>query len=324
MAVVGAGIAGLACAELLRRRGWQVRLFDKGRGPGGRMSTRRARGWRFDHGAQYFTVRDARFARAVEAWRRAGVVARWDGEIVVLEDGSRRPTGGGTERWVGVPGMSAVCRHLGAGLEVAFGTRVERLERAGESWRLTSAAGEQLGRYDAVVVAVPAPQAAHLLAPVAPGVAARCARVDMAPCWAAMVAFDRPLELGFDGAFVHRSALSWVARNGSKPGRPPGEAWVLHGSPDWSRDHLELAPEAAAERLLAALAAACGGIERRPVFLDAHRWRYALPAEPLPETCLLDAGLRLAVCGDWCAGPRVEGAYLSGRAAAERLAVPRP
>jgi hypothetical protein len=141
----------------------------------------------------------------------------------------------------------------------------------------------------------------------------------MAPCWAVMAVFDGPLEVPFDGAFVADSPLSWVARNASKPGRPGHEAWVLHASPQWSRAHLELEAPEAAEQLFAAFGEASGTQLPTPIHLQAHRWRYALPVEPRPETCLFERDLKLAACGDWCAGPRVEGAFLSGVAAAGRL-----
>ncbi len=323
MAVVGAGLSGLVCARRLVEHGHRVRLFDKARAPGGRMSTRRAGELRFDHGAQYFTVRDRDFRRAVDSWRRDGVVERWRGRIAVLEGGGRRAEAGDAERFVGIPGMSALCRHLAADLDVSLETPVDALARDADGWSLVGADGAELGRYDSVVVSAPAPQTAALLAPVAPRLAAAAAGVEMTPCWAAMVAFGEPIEAGFDAAFVNGPVLSWVARDSSKPSRPTGEAWVLHGSPDWTRRHLELDRAEAAERLLAAFGEALGAALGAPFHLDAHRWRFALP-QPLAEPCLFDSGLRLAACGDWCGGPRVEGAFLSGRAAAGRLLLPRP
>jgi predicted NAD/FAD-dependent oxidoreductase len=319
VAIVGAGISGLTCANVVRDHGCRVHVFDKARGPGGRMSTRRADVWRFDHGAQYFTVRDPRFSRRVESWQRDGIVAPWTGVTVVLDGGTAVAKDGPPTRYVGVPGMNALCGRLATDLDVSFGTRVGSFVRIGEQWRLGSENGTDLGRFNAVVVSAPAPQASTLLGPVAPNLAARASGVEMAPCWAVMAAFPSPLDLGFDGAFVHGSPLSWVARNVSKPGRPDGEAWVFHGSPEWSLKHLELERDEAAKRLLEAFRRAVGGFEMMPDHLDAHRWRFALPLEPLQETCLFDARLRLAACGDWCGGPRVEGAYLSGCAAADRV-----
>ncbi|HSO21457.1 MAG TPA: FAD-dependent oxidoreductase [Chondromyces sp.] len=317
--MVGAGISGLICARTLADRGYRVRVFDKARGAGGRMSTRRAGAWRFDHGAQYFTVRDPGFRARVAAWRGDGLVAPWMGRIAVLDDGTTAVKSDDTERLVAVPGMNALCRHLGRDLDVSYETRVASLERTADRWRLGSSDGRDLGDFDAGVVSAPAPQAAALLGRAAPELAARAGAVAMSPCWAVMAAFPEPPVLAFDGAFVRRSPLAWVARNASKAGRPEGEAWVLHGSPEWSESNLELEPDEAAAQLLEAFAEAAGGLGSVPVHLEGHRWRHALPHAPLAEPCLFDAGRRLAVCGDWCGGPRVEGAFLSGGAAAQRL-----
>lgn len=283
------------------------------------MSTRRTDGWRFDHGAQYFTVLDPRFSRSVDSWRQHGIVAPWTGITAVLEDGKVVPKTDSVERYVGVPGMNSVCKHLAADIDVSYKTRIGGLERIAERWQLVTDDGGDLGLFDAVVISAPAPQAATLLRSAAPELAARAATVEMAPCWAVMVAFPRPLDFGFDRAFVEGSPLTWVARNVSKPGRPDGDAWVLHGSPEWSRRHLEMERQEAAKRLFDAFCTAVGGVEIVPAYLDAHRWRFALPSEPLPEAYLFDPDLRLAACGDWCGGPRVEGAFLSGCAAADRI-----
>lgn len=317
VAVVGAGLSGLTCARELADRALEVRVFDKARGPGGRMATRRAGDLRFDHGAQYFTVRDDRFATAVESWRRQGTVAPWTGRIAVVERGAVSRDSSRVPRFVGVPGMNAVCRHLAQGLDVSYGIRIESLGREVEKWSLKAADGVDLGRFDAVVVTAPAPQTATLFRTCAPGLAATAGSVEMAPCWAAMVTFPETLDLGFDGAFVHDSAVGWVARNASKPERPSHESWVVHGSAEWSTARLEMEPDRAAEILVREFGAAVGLRRVDPTHLTAHRWRFALPRNPLPEACLFDENLGLAACGDWCGGPRVEGAFLSGLAAAD-------
>jgi renalase len=134
-----------------------------------------------------------------------------------------------------------------------------------------------------------------------------------------MAAFETRLEVPFDGAFVHGSPLTWIARNNSKPGRPQSECWVLHASPEWSAEHLEDAPEAVCAELLAALEQAIGVGRAPTIHTAAHRWLYALPSAPLSVGCMWDDEARVAVCGDWCQSARIEGAFLSGLAAAEKL-----
>lgn len=317
IAVVGAGIAGLTAARALQDHGHMVVVFDKSPAVGGRTAVRRHESFAFDHGAQYFTARDPRFRRYVDAWIESGVVAEWQGRVVALADGSIRSSGSAT-RYVGVPGMNGVAKHLARGLQIAARSRVHRLARDAAGWQLTRKAGDELGRFDAVVVALPSAQAEELLA-TAGVIDARVRRCRLAPCWAVLLGFARELDVPFDGAFVDASPLSWVARNNSKPGRPQGESWVLHAGSEWSTRHLELDSEEVVARLTAAFEQITGlsGIE--PAHRDAHRWRYALPPDPLDEGCLWNLDERWVVCGDWCHGARVEGAFLSGMAAAGRL-----
>jgi renalase len=146
--------------------------------------------------------------------------------------------------------------------------------------------------------------------------------VEMLPCWAVLIHFARRLSVDWNGAFVQQSPLAWIARDSSKPSRPASpEAWVLHASPAWSHKHLESSPDQVTSRLLDAMRQALGPHQPLPeiVFATAHRWRFAIPDEPLSASFLLDEQLRLAVAGDWCGGPTVEGAFLSGWELAHKL-----
>ncbi len=317
IAVVGAGIAGLTAARALHACGCDVRVFDKGRGVGGRTAVRRAPPFEFDHGAQYFTARDPRFAREVRAWQSAGVAAIWPGRIGSLERGTWR-AGSPQVRHVGVPAMNAVAKHLAAGLQVTTETRITRLARTRRGWRLFADDASGVGPFDAVAAALPAPQAAELLAGRS-ALAEQAGRCVLMPCWAVMLGFEQALPVPYDGAFVRGSPLAWVARNSAKPGRSSEEAWILHAGPEWSAAHLDDPPDRVIDALRAALAQATGAELPDPVHAAAHRWRYALPSVPLQVGALWDAEARVAVCGDWCQGARIEGAFLSGLAAAERV-----
>ena len=320
VAVIGAGISGLICARVLVEHGMEVTVFEKSRGIGGRMSTRRSpEGYHFDHGAQYFTVREERFRRYVDSWAAEGLVARWEGRICVLRRGEVAEKGEPLARFVGIPGMNAVCKRLATNLRVKLSCEVASVGHADNAWRLLDLEAKPLGTFDAVLVSTPAPQAAALLEAV-PGLANRVGQVTMSPCWAVMTVFRRQLPLVFAGAFVHESVLSWISRNSSKPERPDTpETWVLHASFDWSREHLEDAPEEVARALLDEFWRATGHPRVEAEYVAAHRWRYAQPREPLPESYLIDLESRIGACGDWCGGPRVEGAFLSGLALASAV-----
>ncbi|WP_216819140.1 NAD(P)-binding protein [Thiohalocapsa sp. ML1] len=322
IAVVGAGVAGLAAARTLADQNHVVTLFEKSRGRGGRAATRRiehaGREIAIDHGAQYFTARDPRFRRRVESWVRRGVVAPWAGRFGAVEDGGMRRAGDDDARFVGVPGMSTLGRMLADGLDLRLGIRVAAPERAGDAWLLRDDTGAELGRFDRVLIAAPAPQAVDLLA-AAPALAARAAGVDYAPCWTVLAGFDGPVDLPRDGLFVNGGPLGWVARNTSKPGRTgagPGEVWVLHGAADFSRAWLEAEPAPVMDALLAAFADLAGGTLPALGWSQAQRWRFSFCTTPLADGCLWDAALGLGACGDWCAGARIEAAWLSGEALA--------
>lgn len=318
VAVVGAGLAGLCAARKLADHGHRTRVFEKGRSVGGRTAWRREGEYHFDHGAQYFTVRDPRFQRYVTAWCDAGIVSPWKFAVGVAKAGIVMPKSESVQRHVGVPGMNAMAKHLGAELDIVLNTQVGQVKRSTKQWRLLSDASIDLGRYEVVLITTPPAQAVPLLAAV-PQLAQQVGAVKLAPCWAVMVVFPKPLDIPFDGVFIHDSSLSWAARNASKPGRPGSECWVLHGTPEWSARHLEKVPEEVIAASLAAFFAATGLTPSQPVLAKAHRWRYSIAEQPLEQGCLWDSKERLGSCGDWCQGSRIEGAVLSGMTMADRV-----
>jgi predicted NAD/FAD-dependent oxidoreductase len=317
IAVIGAGAAGAMAARVLTDHGHAVHVFEKSRGAGGRMATRRSGALAFDHGAQYLTLRDPRMLARRDDWLRAGVLAPW-----------QQAADAAQVRWVAVPGMNALARHLLAGIEVTWAAPVSAVERVAAGWRLHAGAAGRVAGFDALIVAIPAPQAAALLASLSPW-SALLAEVEMAPCWALMLAGakglprDLPQDLltGSAAAGDPAAALAWLACEASKPGRlATADAWVLHATDAWSRAHLEADPGVVAAELWCALAARLGlPAAPPPSHLVAHRWRYARAGKPLAVPSLWDAGLALGLCGDWCLGARVEAALLSGADVAHRL-----
>lgn len=304
VAILGAGLAGIAAARALAAAGLSHVLFDKGRAAGGRLATRRVGTFAFDHGAQFLKPADPSFAAAL---REAGAVA-W------------AATGG----VLGVPGMSALPRTLAAGFDLRAGRQVVALERAGEGW-LVSHADARVGGtprtdgpFDAVLCAFPAPQAVALLATPAPGLAARAAAVPFRACWTLMAAFPSRLPLP-DTLEAPSDAIGWAARDSAKPGRDAAaECWVVQAGPAWTAAQLALTADAARDALLAELVRLAGPLPE-PLHAEAHRWRFAVADAPLGEPCLWDAALRLGLAGDWCLGDRAEAAWASGSAAARAL-----
>lgn len=315
IAIIGAGISGLSCASVLKAAGHSVTVFDKSRGPSGRMSTRRESDWQCDHGAQYFTARDPAFRAEVERWQQAGVAAPWTPRLVVLGDEGRHKTEPGLERFVGTPRMSAPGRWLADSLNLKTQTTIQNMRRESSAWTLHSAEQGALDAvFDAVLLALPAPQAASLLKEPAPTLARLAEGAKMRGCWALMLRFAADAGLPFDAAFVNAGPLRWMARDSSKPGREGLETWLLHASAEWSEEHLELGAEPVAALLIEEFVKLGG---RPPQAWTAHRWRYADTAPALTMGSVWDPHAGLGLCGDWLNGGKVEGAWLSGRVLAQ-------
>jgi predicted NAD/FAD-dependent oxidoreductase len=330
VAIIGAGISGLLAARTLQDHGMQVTVFEKGRGVGGRMSTRRTgdrdAGLTFDHGAQYFTARDPRFKRHVESWVEQGIVGRWpdsnlggDQKIVVLEDGVIKSESNSEVRYVAVPTMNSICKHLAANIEVQTQTRIAKVDPVGEGVELLGDSGASLGEFDRLIVSTPAAQAADLLVNFS-GLAEPISKIEMNPCWATMVAFEKPITDQWVGAFLHGSFLSWAARNSTKPGRNSEvEHLVIHATPQWTAKHWEHDPNKVAQMMLAEFFLVTGISAVSHNHLQAHRWGFAIPTEPSGGGCFADDREVVLACGDWAGGSRVEGAFLSGMSAAGRI-----
>ncbi len=307
VAIIGAGVAGLAAARLLTASGVACTLFDKSRGLGGRLATRRVGALEFDHGAQFFTARGARFAALVEAWRSAGLAAEWF-------DGA----------FVGVPRMTAVAHALAEPHTVMTSRHVSRLERGGAGWTVHDDGGPIQtpfnGRFAAVILALPAPQAGPLAATAGVTFDALGEAV-YAPCWTLMLAFDRTIDLPGLPLRPDGGPAAWIAGAAAKPGRDPRSGTVvLQASGAWSRHHLEQPADTVVRDLTEAFAAATG-IGAAPTFAAAHRWRYALVESAVGRPCLWNPGERIGACGDWALGPRVECAFDSGEALARAVLV---
>jgi predicted NAD/FAD-dependent oxidoreductase len=319
IAVIGAGIAGLAAARALSHRRHDVHVFEAAARPGGRIATRSFPAVElprplagavlaFDHGAQYFTVRDDRFSVLAAEWLRDRVVAQWPARIVSFDAEGWEDVGESTNRYVGTPGMGAIADALAAGLEITYGQHVDTLQPLHDA-------------FDHVIVATPAPAALPLVSSV-PDLAARVSQVAMKPNWTVMAAFEERVAARFDAAFVHGSPLGWIARNASKPKRDwKVDTWVLQATTNWSDAHAGDQPDDVGAFLMEAFEDLVRAGLPRAFYATVHRWRYAAADPPLAVGAIHDPESRITLCGDWCKGSRIEDAFLSGLEAAELIAL---
>ena len=330
-AVVGAGMAGVACARTLHQAGHRVTVFEREPGAGGRMASVSTPFGRFDSGAQYFTVRDPRFARALETSPR--ISRPWSANLVRVLDPHGRVAEaalpGLEQHWVAQPGMDALVRHWAEPLgdDLVTQTQVTRIERdaldAG-CWQLRTAGAEDAQQvysgFDAVLLAVPPGRARALLdnGRLSPELSRQIESVRIAPCWTLMIAFPQASQptlphLGpqWNVARSTHHRIAWLARESSKPGRDGIERWTVQASPAWSEEHLRDDAPRVEAKLLRAFGEITG-IRAEPSHARARCWPEAQTQVPVGKPHLWDAQVGLGVAGDWCIGHRVEDAFLSG------------
>lgn len=310
VAVVGAGLAGLTCAQTLKAAGCEMVVFEKSRGPGGRLSTRRTATAQYDHGAPYFPVQDPRFAAFIEARLADGSVAVWTPKVQGF-DASDRATW-----YVGTPGMSALGRAQAQGLDLRLEQRVASLARRGSRWQIKLEDESMIDGFDTVVIAVPNAQAVPLLAEHAPQWASQLEQTPMNACWTVMFSTAEPLT-EFDADQPADNAIGWWLRNSSKPGRPvtpDRHDWVLHATDAWTTAHLDDDKAQVGQVLIQAFGDLLGKSVTPIEAPMVHRWLYARrsgDAQPLVESWWR-SDLSLGVCGDGLGHGGVERAYLSG------------
>jgi renalase len=329
-AVVGAGMAGVACARTLLQAGHEATVFEAEAVAGGRMASESTTFGRFDSGAQYFTVRDERFALALQT---ASKICRpWSANLVrVLDPHGRVAEAALPSRephYVAQPGMDALVAHWAQplGERLVAGAQVVQIEPDAldrRRWQLRTEGGSAAPVYsgfDAVLLAVPPARARLLLgrSKASPTLERSIAKVHASPCWTLMIAFPQASQptlshLGpqWNAARSTHHRVAWLARESSKPGRDPIERWTLQASPAWSQEHLRDDAPRVEAKLLRAFAEITG-IYAAPTYAQARCWPEAQTQVPLGKPHLWDARARIGLAGDWCMGHRVEDAFLSG------------
>lgn len=319
--IVGAGISGLICAQTLKEDGFNVTLIDKARGVGGRMSTRRSGSSSyhgkeaiFDHGAQFFTVRDPRFAKLVEQWQSMAIVGEWcRGFLPESEDGH--------PRYVGLNGMTSAPKQLASDLNVILNTKVSSIKDINNKWSVLTEDGEEFFS-DAVVLTAPVPQSLDILdngsVRLSDEVRSELESIVYDPCIAVLAEIDGLSLIPNPGAIqINGSNISWICDNSKKGISAEVNTVTIHTSAEFARENWDSDKEDIADVVLNEVADLLGS---KVVNTQVHKWRYSLPVNPYQNSFLI--GIQsppLIFCGDAFGDARVEGAFLSGLEAAEHL-----
>lgn len=320
--IIGAGMSGLAAAKTLQAAGVSVTVLDKGRGVGGRIATRRIDDGVFDHGAQFVTARDLNFRKMLEEMRGAGAVYEWCRGIGTPDEAARED---GHPRYQGTGGMSAIPKYLAKGLDVRLRHRVVQIKQMESEWRAQLESGQMFSA-DALICTAPVPQTMDLLDLGGYEMPDECRsaleRIKYRPCLALMALLDGPSQIPEPGAVRDvNDSISFICDNRMKGISPDATAVTIHAGPQFSREHWSVEERAVTDWLLEQSKPYLGSRVRSA---SLHRWRYAHPSMTHTEPCLMvDGEAPLLFAGDAFNGPRVEGAAISGIAAATALLAQR-
>lgn len=320
IAIIGAGISGLTTANLLKQDA-EITIFEKSNGVGGRMSTRRAESYFFDHGAQYFTARTKQFQNFIQPMHDQGIIEHWNARYVRI-DGykiiERRNWHDEIPRYVGVPGMNHVAKILANGIDIRFNTRITSLSQNGK-WQLIDDQHQQFDDFDWVISTIPSHQAAALLPKNVPFVS-DINTIKMSACFALMLGFNKSLPIEFDAAHVTNSDISWIAVNRRKPKRSGPFTLMIHSSDKYADAHIDGDRDKAMRHLIEETAHIIGEDIAAADYKTIHGWRYANNANrDQKNISLLDHEHKIAACGDWSQGGRVEGAFTSAHDLVQKL-----
>ena len=321
IAIIGAGLSGLSLASGLKDYA-SVTIFEKARGVGGRMSTRYADNFQFDHGAQFFTARSKSFQRFLKPFIEQDIVQEWRPKVVTLEHGYKPYKHDWFEpHYIASPKMNMLCKLLADEHNVRLKTQIIQLSQDSDDWFLTDINNVRHGPFDWVISSAPAPQTKALLPQKFPGYDSFF-NTKMQGCYSLMLGFSEDLKLNWNAAKVKNSPIEWMAVDSSKPSRDSDYSLLVQTSNEWAESHIEDDQDHIRVILLGEVERLLERSIRNAVYTSLHRWCYANTSvdEDLENNgYFIDQKLKLAACGDWCVEGHVESAFLSARSLALTL-----
>ncbi|MAI83770.1 MAG: NADP transhydrogenase subunit alpha [Rickettsiales bacterium] len=321
IAVIGAGLAGITFAYIMKEK-FNVKIFEKSRAVGGRMSTRKESPFIFDHGAQFFKIKTTEcknffsqlfIQKIIQPW--SFKLAYFEGdqlrEIKIIEDADKF--------YVGVPNMDSILKYISRDCNVILNTKIERIKRKNDKWELLDQNKNLHELFDWVILSLPSEQSLDLISNKTsfyPNVK----KIKMKGCYSLMVGMDKSLQLNFDAAFIENNDIAWLALNDSKPSRMKNHSLLINSSYEYATKNINTPKEKVLEHLLNISSNLINYDLFKSSMIKTHQWRY-VEAECSPkENYFIDHENKIAVCGDWLINSRVEGAFLSANELSKEIA----
>ncbi len=315
--IIGAGIAGLTIGNKLKKKGFQVEIFDKGRAVGGRTSSRKTEWGYLDHGAQYMTIRNSEFHNFLKTYLPQDFLVPWKTKFARLENQKITPEVLGEERYLPRYSMSTLCKYLAASLSIKTQIKITKLNQDNH-WILEDSNGNHYGPFELIIITAPPAQTVELLSNYS-SLVKEIAKVEMWPCWTLMLIAENKRPISFGGIKCNHPILGWIALNNSKPERGQLQSIIIQANWEWSAENINQDQEVIGHILQQEAERVLDVNFSSFTYKSVHLWRYAAPKKVAKQPYFLDQTNHLAVCGDWCVAGRVEGAFLSAIALSEAI-----
>ena len=312
IAVIGAGLAGTTVASLMNEN-FDVKIFEKSKNVGGRMSTRKEAPFNFDHGAQFFKIDTDDFKNFLSDLFTQKIIKPWNfklayfegqylNKIKLIEDGDKF--------FVGVPNMDSIIKYLSKKCNVILNTKIERIVRKNDKWNLFDQNKKSYGLYDWVILSLPVRQSLELISNKI-SFYSLIEKIKMKSCFSLMVGMNKSLNLEYDAALIENEDIAWFAVNNSKPGRINKNCLIINSSYEYASKNMNTSKEKVLKHLLYKSSKFLNYDLLKSNIIKLHHWKYVEAEYSPKENFFIDHKEKIAVCGDWFINSRVEGAFIS-------------
>lgn len=319
IAIIGAGLSGLTLATRLQNKA-EIEIFEKSRGVGGRMTTRFAEPFYFDHGAQHFTAKSAEFEDFLKPLIKENIVKKWNANFVELDFNkitNSRSWGKTkhTTHFVGSPKMSSICKYLSLNfnenVKINLQTKVTKITNNNGKIAINDDKNEVAKIFDFVILTIPPKQALEIL-PSNFEYFDEIKKYNMVGCYSLMTAFNKKPPINWDSALVKNSKISWISCDSSKPDRNlENFCFLANSTNEWAENNIEENLDFIKEQLAEELQKIIKFEKSSLIYANIHKWRYANIGKQNGEKSFFDEKNKIGICGDWLIQARVESAFLS-------------
>tara|TARA_B100000963_G_scaffold356256_2_gene376014 strand:+ start:522 stop:1499 length:978 start_codon:yes stop_codon:yes gene_type:complete len=312
IAVVGAGMAGITIASMVNGK-FNVDVFEKSKGVGGRMSTRKETPFIFDHGAQFFKIKTSDFKNYLSELFSQQIIQPWNFRLAYFDGlnlSKIKFIKDEDKFYVGVPNMDTIIKHLSKNCNVILNTKIERIIKENDKWNLYDQNKKSYGTYDWVVLSLPARQSLELITEKI-SFYPLIEKIQMKGCFSLMVGMSKSLNLDYDAALIENEDIAWIAVNNSKPSRMNNYCLLINSSYEYASKNINTSKNKVLKHLLNVSSKFVNYDLLKSNMIKIHEWRYVEAKCTPKEDYFIDQKEKVAVCGDWFINSRVEGAFLS-------------